>query len=114
TFYQSRGKLRASAIEPMGRCKAGTIPVPCPRRPMETLRAMLPPGSNASCLALPDVESRKNRGKHESDRDDWLSEGLTREDVDILRARAADLNRQGFMSMLPYIDFCWNPKDPNT
>ncbi|CAE7695093.1 DEGP2, partial [Symbiodinium sp. KB8] len=30
----------------------------------------------------------------------WLSEGLTPEDVNILRARAAELDREGYMSML--------------
>ena len=54
-----------------------------------------------SCVALPDIKERLDRNIYASDKDQWLSEGLTREDVDILRRRAADLDRAGYMSMTP-------------
>ena len=110
TFYQGHGKLRAAAIRPLGRCKAGSGSVPCPRKPLETLKAVFPPWFNVTCAALPDVELRVQRDRFKSDRDGWLAEGLTQEDVDILQARAADLDAEGFMSMTPYLDACWTDK----
>ncbi|CAE7535744.1 LNX2 [Symbiodinium natans] len=110
TFHQSRGKLRAAAIRPLGRCKAGAISVPCPRRPLEALKASLPSTANVTCIALPDVAQRLQRDRWQSDKDEWLSDGLTQEDVDILRSRALELDRQGYMSMTPYISDCWVPE----
>ena len=110
TLYQGLGKLRTSAIRPLGRCKAGSISVPCPRKPMEILKAVLPMDSNASCLALPDVEKRRQRQTR--GREGQLFRELTQEDVDILRSRAAELDREGFMSMTPYLDACWQTQKP--
>ena len=106
TFHGSRGKLRLAAVRPLGRCKAGTLSVPCPRKPLEVLKASSPPYANMSCVALPDVADRIQHGTYASARNSWLSDGLTPEDVDILRARAAELDREGYMSMAPYFDNC--------
>eukprot|EP00439_Symbiodinium_sp_Y106_P044945 s1813_g5.t1 len=102
TFRGSRGRLRVSAIRPLGRCKAGHLSVPCPRKPLETLRATMMVNFTNSCVALPDIKQRRERDLYDSDRDSWLSEGLVPEDVDILRSRAADLERDGYLSMAPY------------
>ncbi|CAE7752153.1 DEGP10 [Symbiodinium necroappetens] len=107
TFHGSRGKLRVAAVRPLGRCKAGTLSIPCPRKPLEVLKASSPPWANISCVALPDVADRIQHSNYASVRNSWLSEGLTPEDVDILRARAAELDREGYMSMTPYFDNCW-------
>ena len=106
TFRGSRGRLRVSAIRPLGRCKAGSFSVPCPHRPLETLRAMMPENYSASCIALPDVPQRQKRSLYDSDNAEWLSEGLTQEDVAVLRAKAADLDREGYKSMTPYFSRC--------
>ncbi|CAE7271183.1 unnamed protein product, partial [Symbiodinium microadriaticum] len=98
SFRGSQGRLRVSAIRPFGRCKAGDISVPCPRNPLETLRATTPINFTKNCVALPDTKQRLDRDVYESDKDPWLSEGLTGEDVDILRHRAAELDRDGYMS----------------
>eukprot|EP00439_Symbiodinium_sp_Y106_P014573 s718_g2.t1 len=103
SFRGSQGRLRVSAIKPFGRCKAGDLSVPCPRKPLEALRAMTGINFTKSCVALPDIKERLDRNIYASDKDQWLSEGLTREDVDILRRRAADLDRAGYMSMTPYL-----------
>ena len=103
TFRGSRGRLRVSAIRPLGRCKAGHLSVPCPRKPLETLRATMMVNFTNSCVALPDIKQRRERDLYDSDRDSWLSEGLVPEDVDILRSRAADLERDGYLSMAPYL-----------
>ncbi|OLQ04133.1 hypothetical protein AK812_SmicGene12848 [Symbiodinium microadriaticum] len=89
TFRGSRGRLRVSAIRPLKRCKAGHLSVPCPREPLETLRATMNVNFTGSCVALPDIEQRLERDLYDSDKDAWLSEGLTKEDVEILRQRAA-------------------------
>ena len=103
TFRGSRGRLRISAIRPLKRCKAGHLSVPCPREPLETLRATMTVNFTGSCVALPDIEQRLERDLYDSDKDAWLSEGLTKEDVEILRQRAADLDKEGYLSMTPYL-----------
>ena len=57
TFRGSRGRLRVSAIRPLGRCKAGHLSVPCPRKPLETLRATMIVNFSSSCVALPDIKT---------------------------------------------------------
>ena len=58
-----QGRLRKSAIHPMGRCRAGRFSVPCPHRPLETLRAtMVARNFTRDCVALPDLRERKLRG----------------------------------------------------
>lgn len=42
TLRGGQGRLRSSAIRPLGRCKAGHISVPCPHKPLETLQATMP------------------------------------------------------------------------
>lgn len=36
----------------------------------------------------------------------WLHSGLTLEDVEVLRRRAAELDAEGYMSMTPYFGSC--------
>ena len=55
------------------------------------------------CLALPDVAKRQQRA-YSTDAS-WF-QGLTLEDVEILRRRAADLDGEGYMSMTPYFESC--------
>ena len=109
SFHGSRDKLRLAAVRPLGRCKAGTLSVPCPRKPLEARKASSPPYANMRKVALPDVADRIQHGTYASERNSWLSEGLTPEDVDILRAHAAELDREVCMSMAPYFDTCRRP-----
>ena len=51
----THGRLRKSSVRPLGRCRAGRITVPCPRRPVDTLRTFLGYNFSKHCLALPDV-----------------------------------------------------------
>ena len=55
--------IRKTSIYPMARCKAGHFSVPCPRKPLDVLRVVMP-GWNFTehCLALPDVALRQQRG----------------------------------------------------
>ena len=39
TFRYAHGRLRKKAIHPMRRCRAGHFSVPCPAKPLETLKA---------------------------------------------------------------------------
>ena len=104
TFRGNQGRLRVSSIRPLGRCKAGSFSVPCPRKPLDTLRAtMISVNFTGSCVAWPDVRERRERNLYGSDQADWLSKGLTQEDVDILKGRAAHLHQAGYMSMTPYL-----------
>ncbi|CAJ1339347.1 unnamed protein product [Effrenium voratum] len=105
TLKANFGRLARRAILPLGRCRAGHLAVPCPRRPLETLKATMP-GVNFSqhCLAFPDVARRRARG-YASDQQ-WLAEELSEEDVEILRRRAKELDDAGFMSMTPYFPSC--------
>eukprot|EP00933_Yihiella_yeosuensis_P040635 TRINITY_DN34975_c0_g1_i1.p1 TRINITY_DN34975_c0_g1~~TRINITY_DN34975_c0_g1_i1.p1 ORF type:complete len:545 (-),score=85.94 TRINITY_DN34975_c0_g1_i1:649-2283(-) len=96
-----RGTLSKDAIHPMGICRADTLSVPCPRQPLETILAMIHSGLSAGCIALPTAVGREA--------DDPMthrlaSEGLTADDVRILRNRSARLNAMGFMSMTPYFE----------
>ena len=62
TLSARQGRLRKSAIHPMGRCRAGRFSVPCPHRPLETLRAtMVSRNFTRDCPALPDLQERKLR-----------------------------------------------------
>lgn len=97
------GLLPKSAIHPLGRCRAAGISVPCPSKPLETIKAMIHSGLNAGCVALPTTVGRDavefyTRRLQES--------GLTAEDVRILKSRSARLDASGFMSMTPYFDMC--------
>lgn len=97
------GRLRKDAIYPVARCLAHNRVVPCPQNPLETILAMVHSGLNTSCIALPtphgrDMEDSNNRR--------LAAEGLCRDDVDILRERAAQLEDGGFKSMAPYFDRC--------
>eukprot|EP00435_Cladocopium_sp_Y103_P023987 s3036_g5.t2 len=56
------------------------------------------------CLALPDVVKRQQRGYLTDE--PWLHSGLTLEDVEVLRRRAAQLDAEGYMSMTPYFASC--------
>ncbi|CAE8705170.1 unnamed protein product [Polarella glacialis] len=105
-FWPAHGRLRRSHIQPLGRCRSGRISVPCPRRPLETLKAFWD-DLNSTCIAVPDVEKRSRRTGVLSDlRESWQSEGLTAEDVSVLRQRSAELDAAGFMSMTPYFGRC--------
>jgi len=55
-------------------------------------------------LALPDVVKRQQRGYLTDE--PWLRSGLTLEDVEVLRRRAAQLDAEGYMSMTPYFGSC--------
>ena len=112
TFHRGHGKLRVSAIRPLGQCKAGSLSVPCPRKPLEALKASAALFTNISCVALPDVADRIQYDSDHHARNSWLAEGLKQEDVDVLRARAAQLRREGYMSMAPYIENCWRAQSP--
>ncbi|CAL1163298.1 unnamed protein product [Cladocopium goreaui] len=105
TLRGGQGRLRSSAIRPLGRCKAGHISVPCPHKPLETLQATMPEVNfTRHCLALPDVVKRQQRGYLTDE--PWLRSGLTLEDVEVLRRRAAQLDAEGYMSMTPYFGSC--------
>ena len=112
TFHRGHGKLRVAAIRPLGQCKAGFLSVPCPRKPLEALKASAALFTNISCVALPDVADRIQYDSDHHARNSWLAEGLKQEDVDVLRARAAQLRRDGYMSMAPYIENCWRAQSP--
>lgn len=78
----------------------------------EVLKATMP-GWNFSehCLPLPDIAQRRaRRDRSEADQadeeDSWVAEGLTAEDVQVLRDRAVELEKAGYMSMLPYFSTC--------
>jgi len=97
------GRLRKDAIYPLARCRAADIEVPCPSQPLETIRAMVHTGLDASCIALPSTHGR--------DLEDPLNQrlrttGLCADDVRILRERSARLDAMGYLSMLPYFDNC--------
>jgi hypothetical protein len=67
------GFIRKSSIYPLGRCKAGHLSVPCPRKPLDVLRVVMP-GANFTehCLALPDVAQRQLRGY--TDDEQWIGQ----------------------------------------
>lgn len=108
TFRTGKGFIRKSSIYPLGRCKAGHLSVPCPRKPLDVLRVVMP-GWNFTeqCLALPDVAQRRLRGF--SDDEQWIRQSLQPEDVEVLQQRAAELEAQGYMSMAPYFSSCRMP-----
>lgn len=97
------GLLRKESIYPFAKCLAGDITVPCPRRPLDTIHAMVHSGLEAGCIALPTVCGRDPE-------DPWtrrLAEvGLRGEDVWLLRERSAGLDVMGFQSMTPYFENC--------
>ncbi|CAK9009382.1 unnamed protein product [Durusdinium trenchii] len=112
TLRTRGGRLPRAAIYPLQRCKCGSFSVPCPARPLEVLKATMP-GWNFSehCLPLPDIAQRRaRRDGSEADQadeeDSWVAEGLTAEDVQVLRDRAVELEKAGYMSMLPYFSTC--------
>lgn len=97
------GLLRRDSILPPTQCCAGKLSVPCPRRPLETIEAMVHSGLEASCISLPTTRGR--------DPDDpWTQRlqeaGLRAEDVRVLRERSARLEARGCRSMGPYFDGC--------
>jgi len=97
------GVLAKDVIRPLSRCRANGLSIPCPRRPLESIAAMVHSGLDVSCIALPTTKGR--------DPDDpWTrrlaAAGLCAEDVRILRERSARLHALGFESMLPYFDNC--------
>ncbi|CAL1163300.1 unnamed protein product [Cladocopium goreaui] len=108
TFRAGKGFIRKSSIYPLGRCKAGHLSVPCPRKPLDVLRVVMP-GANFTehCLALPDVAQRQLRGY--TDDEQWIGQSLQPEDVEVLQQRAAELDAQGYMSMAPYFSSCRMP-----
>jgi len=97
------GILSKSSVLPLGRCRAGNISVPCPRRPLDTILAMVHSGLDASCIALPTAHGRDPE-------DVWtqrLRESLLNaDDVHILRRRSEQLEAAGFLSMAPYFEIC--------
>lgn len=97
------GVLGKGSIHPLARCRARSIAVPCPRQPLETIRAMAHSGLDPGCIALPDP-----RGREPSD--PWTKrlsdEGLRAEDVEILKQRSAQLDQLGFKSMTPFFGNC--------
>ena len=113
TFSGGHGKLRVAAIRPLGQCKAGSLSVPCPRKPLEALKASAPTYTNVSCVALPDVADRIQYDSYHHARNSWLAQGLKQEDVDILRSRAFQLHRDGYMSMTPFFENCWRAQSLN-
>eukprot|EP00931_Biecheleriopsis_adriatica_P075502 TRINITY_DN49350_c0_g1_i1.p1 TRINITY_DN49350_c0_g1~~TRINITY_DN49350_c0_g1_i1.p1 ORF type:complete len:222 (+),score=41.63 TRINITY_DN49350_c0_g1_i1:181-846(+) len=102
------GVLAKSAIHPLGRCRAQSISVPCPHRPLETIRAMVHSGLDPGCIALPDARGREPE-------DQWTkrlaTEGLRADDVRILRERSKRLDELGFQSMTPFFENCSNLAD---
>ena len=59
---------------------------------------------------MPDVVKRQQRGYLTDE--PWLHSGLTLEDVEVLRRRAAELDAEGYMSMTPYFGSCSLPDLP--
>lgn len=102
------GRLRKDAIRPLGQCLIGDLRVPCPRKPVETIRAMAHSGLGLACLALPNAMGRgaEEGGDVDAARHDRrLSEGgLVAEDVRILQERSMRLDALGFASMLEEFD----------
>lgn len=100
------GRLRRDAIQPLRRCLAKDRTVPCPARPLETIKAMAHSALKPNCIALPDKALQNSTQKSS------LQSGLSLEDVEILKRRSEELDRRGFQSMTPYFQACdaatWN------
>ena len=96
------GILAREAVYPLKSCWASTHSVPCPSKPLDTIIAMSHSGLSTSCIALPDTKGRSDDPFTKQ----LAQEGLSADDVQILKARARQLDSQGFQSMLPYFANC--------
>lgn len=117
-LQQAAGRLAKSAIRPLQRCLAQDRPVPCPNRPLETIKAMSHSGLSPRCIALPDKALQPPGQPAGAAGAAGAAAGgpggspesgevpLQLEDVELLRSRALDLDRRGFQSMLPYFSNC--------